>query len=164
MDVWLLRHAAAEERAESGRDRDRALTAEGLRRAENVGRGLAALEVSFAAIWTSPFRRARQTAEAAAKAFGRAAPLHATDALTPDRDPSDVLEELDSEGISGDVLIVGHEPHLGGLLGSLVAGGAAPIPLRKASVARVERTGRRSGVLRSLLPAPVLERLAARRG
>jgi hypothetical protein len=39
MDVWILRHAKAEDRAPSGRDADRALTPDGKRRADTVGRG-----------------------------------------------------------------------------------------------------------------------------
>src|ERR1700686_4214330 len=72
MDIWLLRHAVAEEVSASGRDADRALTPDGLRRAERVARGLAALEPSIDLVLTSPYRRARQTAEPAARALGLA--------------------------------------------------------------------------------------------
>ncbi|MCA1611996.1 MAG: histidine phosphatase family protein [Acidobacteria bacterium] len=66
MDIWLLRHAAAEDRPDSGRDSDRALTPEGIERARAVALGLAALEPGIARVITSPYRRARQTADAAA--------------------------------------------------------------------------------------------------
>ena len=57
------------------------------------------------------------------------------------------------------VLLVGHMPHLGALLGHLVAGGRVEIPMKKASVARVALENRGRGVLRALLPAGVLEDL-----
>jgi phosphohistidine phosphatase len=157
MEVWLLRHAAAEERSASGRDADRALTPEGLKRAERVARGLAALEPAIEAVWTSPYHRARQTAEAAARELGLARSLYETRALEPHREPREVLEELDAEDLPG-VLLVGHEPHLGGLLGALVSEGGPAIPLKKASAAWVDRDGR-SVTLRAILPARALERI-----
>ena len=157
MDIWLLRHASAEERSATGRDADRELTPDGLRRAERVGRGLAALEPGIEIVLTSPFRRARQTAEAAARALGLEERLSPTRALEPQSDPDDILEELSASG-NGCVLLVGHEPHLGELLGRLVGSSGLPLPLRKAAVAWVERDGR-AGTLRALLPARVLERI-----
>lgn len=156
MDIWLLRHAAAEERSASGRDADRELTAEGLRRAEKVARGLAALAPRIDAVRTSPYRRARQTAAAAAAALGLEGALSQTRALEPHRDPNEILEEIDAARV-GSVLLVGHEPHLGALL-ALLTGAPAPQPLKKAAVAWVEREGG-SGTLRALLPARVLERI-----
>jgi phosphohistidine phosphatase len=161
MDLWLLRHAAAEDRAPSGRDRDRELTEDGLRRATQVGRALARLEPEISAIWSSPFRRAMQTAGEAARGLHFQDSIHETESLAPERDPREILDELDGSDVSGGVLIVGHQPHLGALLGRLVVSGGAEIPLQKGSVARIERTGRRAGTLRALLPPAVLERLAA---
>ena len=159
MDIWLLRHAAAEDRAASGKDADRSLTREGRDRARRVGRGLATLAPDISRIVTSPYRRARQTAEAAAEALGKAEALEESAALEPGRDPEEILGELGEER-DGDVLLVGHEPHLGELLGLLVLGreGRA-IPLKKASAARVSWEGRGAGLLRALLPAGVLERV-----
>ena len=56
------------------------------------------------------------------------------------------------------VLLVGHEPHLGDLLGLLVAEGRAALPLKKAAAAWVELEGG-AGALKALLPARVLERI-----
>ncbi|HMF09515.1 MAG TPA: phosphohistidine phosphatase SixA [Thermoanaerobaculia bacterium] len=163
MDVWLLRHAMAEERSSSGRDEDRELTSDGAKRARAVARGIAALDPGIGLILTSPYRRARQTAEPAAEALGLEGSLRESRALEPDRAPEEVLAEV--EGLEADgVLLVGHQPHLGILLGHLVTGGRAEIPLKKAAVARVtiERPG--AGALRALLPARVLEELGRGRG
>lgn len=163
MDVWLLRHAAAEARAASGRDQDRELTAEGLERARVVARGIAVLEPGILRIVTSPYRRARQTAEPVAEALRLSAKLSESRALEPDRNPEEILSELEAENC-GSVLLVGHEPHLGALLGRLVTGdGHVEIPLKKAAVARVEWE-RGAGTLRALLPARVLERVARAKG
>jgi len=159
MEIWLLRHAAAEDRATSGHDSDRTLTEDGHRRAREVARGLAALEPGIELILTSPFWRARQTAEPAAQALKLSGKLRETRALEPDRDPSEILDEVRAEGVEA-VLLVGHEPHLGTLLGRLVAGAPGlEIPMKKAAVARVTWSGSGAGSLRALLPPKILGRL-----
>jgi phosphohistidine phosphatase len=155
MEIWLLRHAEAEDRASSGRDADRALTEDGEDRARKVARGLSTLKPSIDAIWSSPYRRARQTAEPAARELGLE--LSETRALEPDRDPEEVLEELRHGGAES-VLLVGHEPHMGALLGTLVAGRDGPaMPMKKAAVARLVWDGRGRAALKALLPPKVLE-------
>jgi len=159
MEIWLLRHAAAEDHSASGRDADRTLTEDGHRRARDVGRGLAKLEPEIAVVLTSPYARARQTAEAAAHALRFDGKVRETRSLEPDADPDDVLGELREEGV-GSALLVGHEPHLGALLGRLVAGRPGlPIPMKKAAVARVSWGGSGAGELRALLPPKVLAKL-----
>jgi phosphohistidine phosphatase len=159
VDVWILRHAAAEDGSPSGRDEDRELTPDGARRARDVGRALAALEPGITRIVTSPYRRARQTAEAVAAALGLEGALSESRALEPDRDPEDILHEVAGGAGEGDALLVGHQPHLGELLGLLVGGPGVEMPLKKAAVARVTLTGRWSGALKAYLPAPVMEKL-----
>jgi phosphohistidine phosphatase len=159
MEIWLLRHAAAEDRAASGKDADRTLTEDGHRRAREVGRGLAALEPKIELILTSPYWRARQTAESAAQALKLSGKIRETRALEPDRDPSEILGEVVAEGVES-VLLVGHEPHLGALLGRLVAGRPGlEIPMKKAAVARVLWSGAGAGSLRAVVPPKILERL-----
>ena len=159
MELWLLRHADAEDRAGSGRDEDRRLTPVGLKAAAASGRGVAAVSHGITLVLTSPYDRARQTAEAAAQALGDAE-LRETRALEPDRDPEEILseiEEIDAESI----LLVAHAPLLGNLLGRLLSGQEdADIPLSKASAAWISVGGNeRRGRLRAFLPAPLLDRL-----
>lgn len=160
MDIWLLRHAAAQERAPSGRDEDRELTPEGFARAAAVGRGLAALSPPIVVVLTSPLIRARQTAEASATALGLEAPRPWT-GLLPGTDPSRTIQELAREGWRS-VLLVGHQPLLGALVGLLLFGDARQeIPLRKAAVARLNWTPGGSGTLEGFVPPEILERLGS---
>src|SRR5215216_3554571 len=62
--LWLLRHGEAVPH-ESKPDAERELTARGRRQAEAAGAALAALDEEFAACYTSPKLRARETAELA---------------------------------------------------------------------------------------------------
>jgi phosphohistidine phosphatase len=161
MEIWLMRHAAAEERASSGRDADRTLSEDGHRRAREVARGLAELEPGIQLILTSPYARARQTAEPVARALRLSGRLRETQALEPASDPEEILDEIRSEKVEG-VLLVGHEPHMGNLLGRLVAGHAGlEIPMRKAAVARLSWSGSGQAMLRALLPSKVLARLGS---
>ena len=162
MEIWLLRHAMAEEHADSGRDADRTLTEDGHKRARDVARGLAELEPGIELILTSPYARARQTAEPAARALRLADHLRETQALEPSSDPQEILDELRAEKV-GSVLLVGHEPHLGALLGRLVSGRPGlEIPMKKAAVARLSWNGSGAAALRALLPSKLLARLAAK--
>lgn len=65
--LWLVRHGATDWSAR-GRHTgltDLPLNDHGRAEARSVGRGLAALDIDFAAAWTSPLKRARETAELA---------------------------------------------------------------------------------------------------
>jgi phosphohistidine phosphatase len=159
MDLWMLRHAEAEERAASGQDEDRGLTAAGLAQAKAVARGVAVLAPAIKVILTSPYLRARQTAEPAAQALGLSG-IRPSRALGPGSDPEAILSELEEAGEES-VLLVGHAPHLGRLLGRLVTGSReGDIPMSKAGAACVSFEGlERRGRLRAFLPARVLERL-----
>src|SRR3954452_16688194 len=62
--LWLLRHGEAVPH-ESKPDHDRELTPRGRRQSEAAGIALAALNVEFAACYSSPKVRARETADLA---------------------------------------------------------------------------------------------------
>jgi phosphohistidine phosphatase len=159
MDLWVLRHAEAEDQGASGRDEDRGLTAAGLAQAKAVARGIAALAPAIAVVLTSPYLRARQTAGPVAEALGLSG-IRPSRALEPASDPEAILAELEDAGEES-VLLVGHAPSLGRLLGRLVTGSPdGDIPMSKADAACVSFEGfERHGRLRAFLPARVLERL-----
>ena len=69
MEIYLIRHAIAEERGDDWPDDDdRPLTEEGIRRFEEAARGLLEFDAHPVRILTSPLVRARQTAELLAAA------------------------------------------------------------------------------------------------
>lgn len=139
MNLFLFRHAEAEDRVSSGKDADRPLTRKGRESARAVAAALARLE-QIEAIWHSPMERARETASFAAKEFPNAA-MRETPSLLPETPPVQVLDEISGRQ-PGDILLVGHQPHLGALLSLCVTGrDGGSIPMRKASVARVKFGG-----------------------
>jgi phosphohistidine phosphatase len=127
MEIIVLRHAPAgdkKEWAKTGKpDSARPLTAQGRRRARSAAAGLAALVGSADVVATSPWKRALKTAEPAARALG--ARLLETPLLTPGRAPAELARWV--AGLrEARVVLVGHEPHLSGVVSWILTGRAAP--------------------------------------
>jgi phosphohistidine phosphatase len=125
MKLLVIRHAIAEEREEfayTGRpDSERPLTKEGRDKMRRAARGLAAQVPDLNVLATSPYTRAAQTAEIVAEAYGGLKPVSVAE-LTPEHQPDDLLPWLRSQERDTVVAVVGHEPHLGFLVGWLLTG------------------------------------------
>jgi len=125
MDLYLLRHAIAVVRGAPGveRDSDRPLSEKGDAKMRQIARGMKALGLSFDLIVTSPYLRARQTAEIVAAEFGAEKKMELSPHLALDGDPAELLDELRSQHASVEsVLLVGHEPYLSELVSVLISG------------------------------------------
>jgi len=126
MNVYLLRHGLAVEPGTQGysRDADRPLTPKGERKLWKIAQAMEALELSFDLILSSPYVRARQTAEIVAEALGARKKIELSDVLTPAGKVKDLVEHLNHfKPHLQAVMLVGHEPYLSGLI-SLWVGGA----------------------------------------
>ncbi len=163
MEIWVLRHAKAEEGGRSTPDEERALTDGGRETMRSVAKAIARLEPELDAILTSPLLRARQTAEPVARALSLQGDVIETGALSPEADPKGILREIERRGFRR-VLVVGHMPHLGKLLGYLLTGrSSTSIDIKKAALARVEFDGKTPeppGTLTLLLTSEDLARTA----
>jgi len=130
MDLLIVRHAIAGDRLEWSRsgqpDSERPVTAEGRKKMAAAARGLAAVLPHLDVLATSPYVRARQTAEILHAQYGEPAPTEVA-ALAHGGSPVELLEWLGREGKHDVVAIVGHEPDLGELIGRLLTGGSAPV-------------------------------------
>ena len=125
MNLYVLRHGLARERngREYANDDERPLTAKGVKRMIRQVKGMRALGLSMDVIVTSPLVRAVQTAEIVHGGLRKSGWLVTSSALEPPEHPSTLLEELASEYSSeNDVMVVGHEPHLSGLISFVVTG------------------------------------------
>src|ERR1700679_3637531 len=94
MEIYLLRHGIAEAQAPTGKDADRRLTDGGRRKLRTVLASAQAAGVSPSIVLTSPYRRALETAEIAARELGYQGKLVRTDALIPDGTPREVWQEI----------------------------------------------------------------------
>lgn len=166
VELWVVRHGAAEERSERHpTDAERPLTPKGERQARRLRGFLPPLDRLFA----SPKVRAAQTAASLAKSARRGA--EALPALA-DAEPAELGEAL-GRALAGSstpdgrlfrVAIVGHEPQLSSAIGLWIVGQPGDLPasvrMRKGSVARLVGTLRDGGMqLELLLSQADLKRL-----
>ena len=141
MKVLLVRHAKAVPRGTPGiADEARPLTKEGEEGFRQAAAGIVRLVDRPEALFTSPLPRASRTAEILASAWGKIQPRE-TPALAGGSfvDVAELLEKLDPEATA---VLVGHEPHLSGLLARLLgADGGKTLEFRKGGAALVELSG-----------------------
>jgi phosphohistidine phosphatase len=139
MDLYILRHGIAEDVSESGLDRDRVLTEEGIEKTKLAGKAIRKLDVSFEAILTSPYDRAKQTAEIVANELNAPDLLQMVEELAADSSPETVLTALQKViRRQSSVLIVGHEPILSGLISLLLSGSASlAIAMKKGGLCKL---------------------------
>lgn len=123
MNLYLLRHGLAVEPGTHGckKDSDRFLTIEGRRKLADIAKAMKEMELSFDLILSSPFVRARQTAEIVADTLNCRNRLEFCDLLVPDGTPRDLVAALRRRSFE-EGLLVGHEPLLGNLASFLVSG------------------------------------------
>ena len=125
MDLYLLRHAIAVERGTPGyeRDSDRELTPKGTKRMRRVAQGMLAMELSFDVILSSPYARAKQTADIVADIFEAHKSLEFTDTLAVGGDPEELIKLIEKKyNAAESILLVGHEPYMSSLISLLLAG------------------------------------------
>ena len=147
----LLRHGEALAARGDG-DAARALSEAGRRTVARIAEEYERRGWHPARVFTSPMRRAQETA---AIVIARAAPgiePETLDELVPDHGPEDVVAALNARDTAGHVLLVGHQPQLGGLAAYLTGGpepGMAPGALACLEIAGLP--GRGSGRMLWLL-------------
>ena len=164
MQLLIVRHADAGDRDEfaaTGRpDSERPLSAKGADQMRLASRRLRDLVRDVDYIVTSPYTRARETAEILRREY-RVAAVRETATLEPDEPPKSFaryLRQLDAET----VLCVGHEPHLSELAAWLTVGERESyMDLKKGGACLIDFDGaprKGSGVLRWLCGPRVLGR------
>ena len=139
--LWLLRHAEAEPHG-SREDSARRLTEKGEQQARAAGAALARIGVHFDAVLYSPKVRAAQTAELAAEEWGedQRELLAVLPALAGGFDAQQALDTFAGLGADARVLLVGHEPDLSMIAGSL-SGGRVDLKKGGVAVLRLEGAG-----------------------
>jgi len=158
MLIYVLRHGIAETAQAGMRDADRALTEEGFKKLKSILRAVRAAEASPSVILTSPYRRAVQTAELAAQVLEFEGEVVQVKSLAPASEAEDVWEDIRLHRQEDQVLLSGHEPLLGQVIGFLLGVPSLQVDLKKAGIAcvQVDAFGPRPrGVLKWLL-APKL--------
>ena len=154
MEIYLLRHGIAEDAPSGKKDADRALTAEGKKKLRAVLKRAKAAGAAPGLILTSPYVRARQTAEMAKAVLAPAALIAETRALTPMARPDEAWDEIRIYGDRVQVLCSSHEPLCGALAGYLLRSAALEIDFKKGALIRIDLESaapRPRGVLKWML-------------
>jgi phosphohistidine phosphatase len=126
MRLSFLRHGIAADRESPAykNDSERPLTAKGQRRMRRIAEGMQALGLSYDLMLSSPYLRAKQTAEIVAQVLSPANDVLLVEMLTPEGNPRQVIDALHTDHRDReDVLLVGHEPYLSHLISTLLTGG-----------------------------------------
>ncbi len=138
MNLYIIRHAIAEEEDPSGDDSQRALTDKGSRKMRQIAKGLRILGVEFDAILSSPYLRAQETAEILGDVFKMKKQIAFSDNLVPMGDPDLLIAEINEKYSVDSLAIIGHEPYLTTLISLLVGQGSpVDVELKKGGVCRL---------------------------
>lgn len=154
MEIYILRHGIAEEPRLGLRDADRALTAEGRKRLREVLQMAHRADVQPEVLLTSPYRRARETAEIAREILHPETEVIPGNCFTPEADPREAWEEVRIHRDAASVLIATHEPFAGLFAAFLLNTPALTMDVKKGSMIRVDVEGfgvQPRGVLRWFL-------------
>lgn len=151
MEILVLRHGIAEEARPGQADAERALTREGKQKLRALLRRLAKAGVRPSLVLTSPYLRARQTAEIARDVLAPEAMIVPARALAPGSTPQEAWEEIRLYSNQNSVLCASHEPLCSELAGYLLGAPGLPIDFKKGAMMRIDTDGagpRPRGVLR----------------
>ena len=139
MKLFFVRHAEAVDRSAAVPDEMRYLTSEGRGTFRKTARTMLKQGVEPSLILTSPLIRAVQTAEILAETLAFFGPLLLRDELRPGFDLQKLQALLDEFQSADEVVFVGHEPDLSGLVAALLAlPDDSGIDLKKGAVVKLK--------------------------
>jgi len=138
MQIYILRHGIADDPKHGQPDSERALTDQGREKLRRVLRRARSAGVTPAAILSSPYRRALETAEVAAKELDFAGEVKRTRALIPEASPSELWDELRALKDEPAVLLASHEPLTGRLVAYLLGSTELEVDVKKGALIRID--------------------------
>lgn len=137
-EIFVLRHGKAEDinECQSRSDFDRKLTKEGKDKTAKLGQFLNKTDGDVDVVITSPYLRAKETAEIVVNSLDKKPELKIEDFLSAGVSVQEISRGiLDKYSAKDKVLIVGHTPDLEIFIGKLI--GAKNITLKKGALAKI---------------------------
>ncbi len=137
-ELYLIRHAVAEERSDAWPDdAKRPLTPDGMSRMRKTVRGLSRLGVAIDVVLTSPLVRARQTADIVAGGLEPKPTLVTIESLAPGGTFAALVADLEKHARKSRIALVGHEPGIGEIAARLI-GSRHAFEFKKGAVCRID--------------------------
>jgi phosphohistidine phosphatase len=139
MKIFIFRHGEAVPKNDPAvaSDPERVLVEEGIRRTRQSAEGLQKLGITPEIIFTSPWIRAKQTADIVGEVLGLPG-VQEMDELAGDRSVEDVMRALSKQKY-GEIMLVGHEPLLGDIAAYLLSlSTGMQLDLKKSGACAVE--------------------------
>jgi phosphohistidine phosphatase len=158
MQVYLLRHGIAEDGQAGRPDSERALVPEGRRKLKDVFKLARQADTAVSLVLTSPYKRARQTAEMVLEYLSTEAELLECSALTPDATPVAVWGEIRALKDIDSILLASHEPLLSATAAFLLNSPSLAVDFKKGALMRIDVesfSAQPHGVLRWMITARV---------
>lgn len=138
MHLYLFRHGEAEDAPAGKPDSSRALTAKGVERSASVVKMARDGGVSPSLIVSSPYLRAMQTAEVAAKEFGWKGEIVQLASLVPHGTPEGVWSDLRDLRDEAAIVLAGHEPLMANLAAYLLNAPELKVDMKKSAMIHIE--------------------------
>lgn len=140
MRIYIIRHGKAEEHTDTGIDADRVLRKRGHKQAQWLARSLSEMPHPPQLVLSSPYMRARETAEPIWEALSQ--PAQYDDRLGADRSLSDAMDVVVDANGADAIALVGHNPTCARLV-SVICNGLTTMPQghRTGEMALVEVQG-----------------------
>ncbi|HSY11015.1 MAG TPA: phosphohistidine phosphatase SixA [Verrucomicrobiae bacterium] len=153
MQIFFLRHAnAGEPKLNPAKDEKRPLDKLGIEQSHDVGRALAALNITVDVILSSPLKRAMQTASVVANEIDHEEKVLTDNALRPGATYEQFQDLLRRYSRKDAIMVVGHNPTMTEFLSKMVGAAPGTLEMKKGAIARVEKEGRRAAVLKWCMP------------
>lgn len=142
MKLIFIRHAPAGDKkkfAETGRsDAERPLTKEGIKKFKSGAKGLSRVVPEIDLIVTSPFARARQTADILHWRYADAVLIKEPN-LAPDGSFETLIGWIRKQKKSASIALIGHEPHISRFMSWLLTGSQNSVfDFKKGAAALIE--------------------------
>jgi phosphohistidine phosphatase len=138
VELYLLRHGIAEDRAPSGDDTDRRLTDDGRKKLVRVLQRARKAGVAPTLILSSPLKRAFETAELAARELGYSSEISIANSLTPESSPHRVWTEVRAHRDEPSILLTGHEPLFSATVAWMLGSSRSMVNFKKAGLVRID--------------------------
>jgi len=146
MEIYIVRHCEA---LEGEPDELRELSEKGIKQAKKAGKKLKKLNVKISEIFSSPLKRAVQTAEIIAKEINNPE-IKITELLNPLSNPDEILNHLNYLN-KNKILIVGHQPFIGKMIATVTKRDEESVNLKKGCLCKVEIKNRKFKDLEHLI-------------